>query len=352
MERVIRFFDSLVREVREGAWTWLTAESPGWHDSGLWSRLVETPYDDVRLHFVADRHFQSLRSYRQTRFSVDPAGFSVATSEAADMREEKIDLPTSWLRGLMTLQLAMTMPGQIVSLPRGTVYSVLAFFKRHKPSRSPRAIRFELIPGQPPQIVLEPWEQRIVSRGAAYEGPPIEPVRVWGGRRLLVLGRTLPLAERVDVHLLGTGLPHFWVVRIGEMSLTLGLSGWTTNDWTRGSALDLLAPPAAPSPDLISNVAAVLRERHAANESQIAQAIASDENTVASALRHLAKSGQVIHDLPSLPLPPGEGRGEGETAEGPWAHCGSRLRLALAPALSRRERGKEGVVADVMTDNR
>lgn len=53
MERVIRFFDSLVREVREGAWTWLTPESPGWHDSGLWSRLVETPYDDVRLHFVA-----------------------------------------------------------------------------------------------------------------------------------------------------------------------------------------------------------------------------------------------------------------------------------------------------------
>lgn len=30
---------------------------------------------------------------------------------------------------------------------------------------------------------------------------------------------------------------------MGDMQLTLGLSGWTTNDWTRGSALDLLAPP-------------------------------------------------------------------------------------------------------------
>ena len=36
-------------------------------------------------------------------------------------------------------------------------------------------------------------------------------------------------------------LPSFWVADMGDMKLTLGLSGWTTNDWTRGSALDLLA---------------------------------------------------------------------------------------------------------------
>lgn len=53
VERVARFFDSLLRETRDGAWAWLVPGSPGWDDPALWSRLVETPHDDVRLHFVA-----------------------------------------------------------------------------------------------------------------------------------------------------------------------------------------------------------------------------------------------------------------------------------------------------------
>src|SRR5262249_26277886 len=51
-------------------------------------------------------HFQSLRTYRQTRLRVDPAGFEVATKDTADYREEKIDLPAGWLRGLMQVQAA------------------------------------------------------------------------------------------------------------------------------------------------------------------------------------------------------------------------------------------------------
>jgi hypothetical protein len=242
-------------------------------------------------------HFQSLRSYRQTRFTVDPQGFDVATAGTGGIREERIDLPSGWLRGFMTLQSAMTLPGTRVPLPREAVYSILAFLKRNKARKSPRAIRFELIPGQPPQVVLEPWEQRIVSHGPAYEGPPIEPVRVWGARRLLVLARLLPLAERFDVHLLGTGLPHFWVAQMGEMRLTLGLSGWTTNDWTRGSAIDLLAPPAAPSPDLVNNVAAILHERRAATLPQIAAQVNAEPQLAEAALRQLAHSGQAIADL-------------------------------------------------------
>ena len=53
VDRVARFFDGLLREVREGAWSWLKPNTRGWDDAALWSRLVETPYDDVRLHFVS-----------------------------------------------------------------------------------------------------------------------------------------------------------------------------------------------------------------------------------------------------------------------------------------------------------
>jgi hypothetical protein len=145
--------------------------------------------------------------------------------------------------------------------------------------------------------VLEPWEQRIVSRGTTYDGPNVEAIRVWGGRRLLVLSRLLPLVERVDVYLLGTGLPSFWVARMGEMRLTLGLSGWTANDWTKGSALDLIAPPAAPSPDLITNVQATVREMKSATLADVQSRLAIDAATALAALRHLAHAGQVIHDL-------------------------------------------------------
>lgn len=242
--------------------------------------------------------FQTLRTYRRTRFNLDPEGFTVRTGDAADYREEKIDLPASWLRGFMKLQAAMTMPATPVRLSREIVYSLLAFLKRNKAKASPRALRFELEPGRPPRLVLEPWERAFETPGPAYDGPPTPPLRVWGTRRLLVLARLLPLADSVEVRLLGTGLPSFWVVRMGEMVFTLGLSGWTTNDWSAGAALDLLQPPRAASADLIDRTAAVLKARRAADLPTVRHELGeADEHVVAAALRHLAQSGQVIFDM-------------------------------------------------------
>ena len=184
-----------------------------------------------------------------------------------------------------------------VTLSREAVYSVLVWLKRHRARTSPRAMRFELLPDKPPTLVLEPWEQRIVLRGTPYQGPPGEPIRIWGTRRLLTLARLLPLAEQFDVYLLGTGFPSFWVVRMGEMRLTLGLSGWTTNDWTRGSALDLLAPPAQPSPDLVTRLAGWLRAERKTSFAEVQAHMAADPANCAAALNHLAHAGQVIYDL-------------------------------------------------------
>jgi hypothetical protein len=51
-DTVVKFFDSLNAEVRHGAWDWLTPQSPGYNDPELWSRLLETPYDDVRIQLI------------------------------------------------------------------------------------------------------------------------------------------------------------------------------------------------------------------------------------------------------------------------------------------------------------
>ncbi len=47
-----RFFDSVSAPVREAAWAWLTAGSAGYDDPALWSRLAETPFDELRLKLV------------------------------------------------------------------------------------------------------------------------------------------------------------------------------------------------------------------------------------------------------------------------------------------------------------
>jgi hypothetical protein len=51
-DQVIRFFDAPLTETRVAAWDWLLKESPGLADAALWSRLAETPHDDLRLRVV------------------------------------------------------------------------------------------------------------------------------------------------------------------------------------------------------------------------------------------------------------------------------------------------------------
>jgi hypothetical protein len=56
---VIPFFDSLNPQVRQGARQWVTGQSPAYDDEALWSRLLETPHDDMRLWLVAELNKRS-----------------------------------------------------------------------------------------------------------------------------------------------------------------------------------------------------------------------------------------------------------------------------------------------------
>jgi hypothetical protein len=263
-------------------------------------RDVKLGTTNVDYSWALYEHFQQLRTYRETRFSLDPTGFEVQTRPGDNFyREEKIELPSSWLRGFMQLQAGMSLPMRRVPVSREGIYNVLAWLKRHKARRSPRAVTFELEPGKPVNIVLEPWDKRIVLHGTPYPGPRPETIRTWGRDRLRVLARLLPLLEGAEVYLLGTGLPSFWVVRMGEMRLILGLSGWTVNDWTASSALDQLAPPAETSDELIGDIAGTFRDNTALTFEQIRQRTGAAPAFVAAGLNRLAHLGQVIHDLPA-----------------------------------------------------
>jgi hypothetical protein len=260
-------------------------------------RQAQPGTTNVDYSLLLYEHFQKLRSYRPTRLQVDPTGFEVKVESRPDYREEKIDLPASWLRGFGQIQAAMALPARVVELPVESVYALLAYLKRHREKSGPRSLRFVLTPGKPPAVVLEPWGVPVNAHGAPYAGQEPEEIKVWGRRRLMALARVLPLATKIEVRLLGSGLPSIWVVHMGEMRLTLALSGWTTNDWSAGSSLELLSPPGTADSAAVGKLRAELQSCQRASARELGQRTALAPEVVFAGLHRLAREGQVIFDF-------------------------------------------------------
>jgi hypothetical protein len=244
-------------------------------------------------------HFQKLRTYRPTRLQVDPSGFEVKVEGRDDYREEKIDLPNTWLRGFGQIQAAMALPPRIVELPVESVYSLLTYLKKHREKSGPRSLKFVLAPGKAPTVIIEPWGVPVESKGAPYRGEKAEEIKVWGRRRLLTLARVLPLAERIEVRLLGSGLPSIWVVHMGEMRFTLALSGWTTNDWSAGASLELLGPATHVDAGIVDSLRKYMLQSQRASSQVLTKATGLTRDILYSGMHRLAKEGQVIYDFTS-----------------------------------------------------
>ena len=62
------------------------------------------------------------------------------------------------------------------------------------------------------------------------------------------------------------------------MRLTLGLSGWTVNDWTRSSTLDLMAPTAEVKPETVQVMAEALLARQTMKETALYSTVCAVQN--------------------------------------------------------------------------
>ena len=155
-------------------------------------------------------------------------------------RAKQASLPPGWVRGFLQLGAAALLPGVDVWLEPVHLFDLLRFLRAHKARVSPRALRFELEPGRPVELVLEPWERRFVCHGARHDARERRVVRVWGRQRLVLLERALPLAKEVQVRLLGRGLPWLIAARGGGVEVTLALTGWTRQDWSTGARFEAL----------------------------------------------------------------------------------------------------------------
>jgi len=260
--------------------------------------------------------FQRIRSNRPTRLEIDPGGLTVQRQGSQDYREKKIDVPDSWVRGFLRVQSAMTLPGVAISVRPMDLYNLCVLMRRRRERKGPRALRWELTPGAPAQVVLEPWETRLTFAGSTWAGDvPVESnpllrmgvpasetradavvVRTWGRRRLHVLERLLPLADRAEIVLLGRGLPTFYLVRMGRLTFCLGLSGWTRNDWTASARFDLFAPRREVSNELVARLHAELRRSYKLPLAEAASRMQVDPGTAEAALTRLCREGRVMYD--------------------------------------------------------
>lgn len=241
--------------------------------------------------------FQKIRTYKKTRFEIDPSGFEVATTNAATYKEVKIDLPDSWVRGFLQVSSAMSLPTISFDLHPLDVYNICLILRRRKEKQSPRGMRYILKPGEPVKIIFEPWNLELVCARSRYTGTEETEIRVWGRRRLLILERLISVAQKFTVHLLGTGLPSFYLADLGDLNFTLGLSGWTANDWSKAGNFDLLAPRADVDQETKRRVFEGLRETWFEKPETLARRLNLDQATVLGALAAYTQAGRAIYDL-------------------------------------------------------
>jgi hypothetical protein len=242
------------------------------------------------------RELARVRTYRPARLSVGDQEVVVGTA-AGQAVEKKIDLPDSWVRGFLQVQAASGMPGTTVYFSSETISSLLVHLRRRRERHGPRSLRFRLKRWEKPSIEIEPWGIMIQEGAHTYDGSFSGEIRVWGRRRLFVLERLLPLAETVEVRLLGTGLPSFWSLSLAGHRFDMGLSGWTANDWSRSAQFDLLAATAPVADSMMTAAAARLEQYLRLDARQLAEHLAIPRTDAHATLQLLCSRGEAMFDL-------------------------------------------------------
>jgi hypothetical protein len=235
-----------------------------------------------------------MRSARETWLRIEAGGLEVATVGAGGRFERKVDLPDDWVRAFLELQGAMTFPGTRLSLRPVDLLSAIRVLRYTKAKTSPRALRYEMTPGEDARIVLEPWEHLVPLKGARHSYTEPRTIRTWGRRRLRLIEPLLPYADSVDVYLKGRALPSFYVVKLPGVTFVLGLSGWTENNFT-ASGFHLLGPTGTAG--RLEAASAALRETMALSVDALAARLGVGKEEATALGGRLVRLGRAIYDV-------------------------------------------------------
>ncbi len=243
---------------------------------------------------------EQMRSYRRTRLSIGKEAVQLATTAAPAVLEKQVKVPDSWLRGFLQVQSAAALPRDVFRLAPVDFYNVLRHLRMHGDRKGRRrGLRVELVPGEAPRLVLEPWETVVHSTAGPFKGRAARVVRLWGRRRLMLLRRLLPFVNVVEGHLLGSGLPSFWVLRAGPLTLTLGMTGFTAANWSQAVSFDLLLPRKTQSGEALESVLRYLATVWVADARHLSRTTGLKGAALVEALQAGCQQGKLMYDLAS-----------------------------------------------------
>jgi len=242
-----------------------------------------------------EREFARTRSYRPLHLTVGADSVTIDTG-LSSTKEKKIDLPDSWVRGLVEVQAALSLAPIELKISSSAFADVLARLDAEREKHGPRALVFELVPGEVPRIIVEPWGDVFQVSDNTYLGSENRMIKVWGRRRLRVLKDLLPLVPELTVRLVDSGMPSFWSIEIEGVCLTIGLSGWSSQDWAGRARFSAMIPSSDASTETVEEAANLLKTNQLLSVDELATALNSSPVDTRRILQRLCLAGLAMYD--------------------------------------------------------
>ena len=242
-----------------------------------------------------ERELARTRSYRPLNLLVGADAVSLDTGVSSTV-EKKIELPESWVRGLVEVQAALSLAPVELQLQASAFADVLARLDAQRELQGPRALVFELQPGQLARVVVQPWGDQYVIGSQPYSGSEARTIKVWGRRRLRVLRELLPLAPELTVRLVDSGMPSFWSIEMEGISLTIGLSGWTAQDWAGRARFSAFTPACGGDKAAIQQAAELLKRQHSLSVEDLAKTLNCSPGEARGLLQGLCLAGMSMFE--------------------------------------------------------
>ncbi|MEL6348967.1 MAG: hypothetical protein AAFV53_38035 [Myxococcota bacterium] len=205
--------------------------------------------------------------------------------------------PALWRRQLLQVQASSTLPGRRAPMARVDVFNLLRYLRLHKENKGdPRALRFALIPGESPEMTVEPWEWRYQCVGPKYEGDQSEIIGIWDRREPMAMERMLPYIERAQVQLLGEAQPTFWSIDCGTFAFTMATPGFRAANWSRGLMMDIHLPRHTPNPAGYDALLSALDENGVMTLDALGGACGLSGHDLSVVVRRACQNGEVFFD--------------------------------------------------------
>lgn len=245
---------------------------------------------------------RQIRSHKETYLDISGEKVEVETKKENQSEnkiiEKKIKLPDSWLRGFLQVQSASLLSYSKFDMKPIDLYNVIRHLSLNKDKKKGgRAIRIELIPGELPRLVLEPWNIVIQTSGNIYKGSRPEIVRLWGRKRLKVLSGILGIADSIEVYLLGSGMPSYFVVKMPKATFTLAITGFSASNWSQGVVFDLLLPRENKENKVLELIIKSLHKKNLMTFDELKSELKLEQKELSAGLQSGCQKGLLMYDM-------------------------------------------------------